>query len=151
MNDDHFVNGENMDTHGMNPSSPRDNFKLVYFNLNFLIVINSPSLTQTDQECFPTVGGSFIENSCSEDYCDFLPSSNHEYLLEYILYYYILQGKNKHLNIFNSVEEINVHDIPLLSHQSTFSLEDEYHVEEECVGCETIPIMKPIDSQSSNC
>jgi hypothetical protein len=45
-------------------------------------------------------------------------------------------------------EEINIQDIPLLSQQSTFFLEEENHVEEEHVDCETIPSVEPTDSQS---
>jgi hypothetical protein len=50
----------------MNPSSPMDNLELVSFDLNCPVVINSPSLTKIDQECFPTVCGLFIETSCSK-------------------------------------------------------------------------------------
>jgi hypothetical protein len=45
-------------------------------------------------------------------------------------------------------EEINIHDIPLLSQQSTFCLQEENHVEEERVDCETMPSMMPTNSQS---
>jgi hypothetical protein len=43
-NADNFVNKENMDAHDMNSSSPIDYLELVSFNLNCLVVINSPSL-----------------------------------------------------------------------------------------------------------
>jgi hypothetical protein len=55
MNVDHFVNEENMGTHDMNSSSPMDNLELVFFNLNCPSTINSPSLTNIDNECFPTI------------------------------------------------------------------------------------------------
>jgi hypothetical protein len=106
-------------------------------------VINSPSLTKIDQECFPIVGGLFIETSCSKNSFDFLLSSNHEYVLEDISDSHILQGKNNHANIFTQGEEINIHDIPLLAQQSTFCLKEENHVEEEHVDCETIPSVEP--------
>jgi hypothetical protein len=34
-------------------------------------------------------------------------------------------------------------DIPLLSQQSTFNLEEENHLEEERVDCETTPNVEP--------
>ena len=38
-------------------------------------------------------------------------------------------------------------DIHLLSHQCTFNLEEENHLEEEHVDCETTPIVEPTDSK----
>jgi hypothetical protein len=147
-NVDHFVNEENIDTHDMNPSSPMDNLELIYFDLNCPVVINSPSSTDIDQECFPTVDGLVIEPSCSKNSCDFLLSSNHEYVLEDISDSHIVQEKNNHVDLFTQGEEINIQDIPLLSQQSTFFLEEENHVEEERVDCETIPSVEPTNSQS---
>jgi hypothetical protein len=85
LNADHFINEENMDIHETNISSPINNLELVHFDLNCPAAINSHCLTKIDQERFPTVGGSFIETSCSNDSYDFLPSSNHKYVLEDIL------------------------------------------------------------------
>ena len=55
LNVDHVVNRENLDTHGMNSSSPMDNLELVPFDLNSFVVINYPHLTELDQECFHIV------------------------------------------------------------------------------------------------
>jgi hypothetical protein len=68
--------------------------------------------------------------------------------LEYISDSHIVQEKNNHTDIFTLGEEINIQDIPLLSQQSTFCLEEENHLEEEHVDCETMPSVKPTDSQS---
>jgi hypothetical protein len=117
--------------------------------LDCLVVTNSPCITDIDQECFPTASGSFIETSCSNDSCDFLPSSNHEYVLEDISDSHILQGKDNHADLFTQGEEINMQDIPLLSQQSMFNLEEENHLEEGHTDCETTPNVEPTDSQSS--
>jgi hypothetical protein len=85
LNVDHFFNEENLDTHEMNSYSPMDNLKLIPLDSNCFVVTNSPCLTEIDKECFPTIGGSCIGTSCSKDFCDLIPSSNHEYVLEDIL------------------------------------------------------------------
>ena len=101
---DHFVNEENLDTHEINSSSPMDNLESVPLVLDCLVVTNFPCIVDIDQECFPTASGSFIENSFSNDSCDFLPSSNHECVLEDISDSHILQGKNKHVDLFTPGE-----------------------------------------------
>jgi hypothetical protein len=148
LNVDHFVNEENLDTHEMNSSSPMDNLELVYFDLDCPVVTNSPSITDIDQECFPTIDGLFIETSCSNDSCDFLLSSNHEYVLEDISDSHIVQEKNNHVDLFTSRRR-NKHT----RHTSFittihFFLEEENHVEEEHVDCETMPSVEPTNSQS---
>jgi hypothetical protein len=77
-------------------------------------------------------------------------SSNHEYVLEYISDYHTLQGKKSHADLFTPAKEINIQDIPLLSHQPTSCLQEENHVEEEHIDCETSPSVDIIDSQSIN-
>jgi hypothetical protein len=77
-------------------------------------------------------------------------SSNHEYALEDISYSHIVQEQDNHADFFTSGEEINMQEIPLLSQQSTFNLEEENHLEEEHVDCETTPSVEPTNSQSSN-
>jgi hypothetical protein len=148
MNVDHFVNKENIDKLNMNPSSPMDILELVSFDLDCPVVINSPSLIDIEQECFPTTDGLVIEPSCSNHSCDFLLSSNHEYVLEDISDSHIVQEKNNHADIITSGEELNIQDTPLLSQQSTFNLKEEYHVVEEHVDCEIMPSVEPIHSQS---
>jgi hypothetical protein len=125
-----------------------DNLELVYVDLNCPVVINSPSSTDIEQECFPTDDGLVIEPSCSKNSCDFLLSSNHEYVLKDISDSHIVQEKDNNNDLFTQGEEINIQDIPLLSQQSTFFLEEENHVEEECVDCETNPSVEPTNSQS---
>jgi len=49
LNVDHVVNRENLDTHGMNSSSPMDNLELVPFDLNCHVVTSSPSITDIEQ------------------------------------------------------------------------------------------------------
>jgi hypothetical protein len=49
LNDDHFVNEGNMDTHRMNSSSPMYNLELVSFVVDCPIVINYPSSIDIDQ------------------------------------------------------------------------------------------------------
>jgi hypothetical protein len=90
----------------------------------------------------------FIEISCSNNSCDLLPSSNHGYVLEDISDSHMVQGKNKHDDLFTLGEEINIQDTPLLSQQSTFCLDDEDRVEEERIGCETMPSVDHVHSQS---
>ena len=120
-----------MDTHDMNPSSPMDNLDFVSFDLNCSVVINSPRLTKIDQEYFSIVVGLFSETSCYKNYCDLLLSSNHEYVMKYILDSHIVQDQDNNVYLFISREEINIQDIPLLSQQSTFFLDKEDHIEEE--------------------
>jgi hypothetical protein len=52
INDDNFVNEENMDTHDINLSSPMDNLELVSFDLDSYATINSPSLTEMNKNVF---------------------------------------------------------------------------------------------------
>jgi hypothetical protein len=77
-----------------------------------------------------------------------LLSSNHEYSLEDISYSHIVQEKDIHTDFSTSGEEINMHDIPILSQQSSFNLEEENHLEEECVDCKTTHSVEPINSES---
>jgi hypothetical protein len=84
LNSDHFLNEENLDAHGMNPSSPMYNLELVSCYLICFVVINSPILIKIDQGCFPIPGGSFNKTSCSKISYDFLLSSNDEYVMKYI-------------------------------------------------------------------
>jgi hypothetical protein len=62
----------------------------------------------------------------------------------------MVQEQDNHAVFFTSGEEINMQEIPLLSQQSIFSLEEEKHIEEERVDCETTPSVEPTNSQSSN-
>jgi hypothetical protein len=104
----------------------------------------------TEKYCFPIDNRSFIETSCSNDSYDLLLSSNHEYALEDISYSHMVQDQYNHVDFFTSGEEINMKEIPLLSQQSIFNLEEENHHEEECVDCETVPSVDHTISQSSN-
>jgi hypothetical protein len=92
-----------------------DSLELFPFDLDCPIVTNSPSLTDIELEFFPSTDESFIENSCSNDSCYLILSSNHEYVLEDILYCHIVQRKKNHADLSTSREEINIQDIPLLS------------------------------------
>ena len=87
---DHFVNEENLDTLKMNPSSHMDNSKLIYVDLDYPDILNSPSLSDIEKDWFPIDDRSFIETFCSNDSYDLLLSSNHEYVLKYISYSHIL-------------------------------------------------------------
>jgi hypothetical protein len=108
MNVDQSINEENMDTHNMIPSSPMDKMELISIDLSCYVVITSPSLTKIDHECFPIVSRLFIEPSCSENYCDLILFSNHEYVLKDILYSHILWEKENNIDHFTQEEEINI-------------------------------------------
>jgi hypothetical protein len=73
--------------------------------------------------------------------------SNHEYALEDISDSHIVQEIDNHTDFFTSREEINMHGIPLLYQQSTFSWEEENHLEEEHVDYEATPSVELINSQ----
>ena len=60
---------------------------------------------------------------------------------------HILQGPDNHIDHFTQQGEINMKDIPLLSQQSISNLEEENHLEEGRVDCETTPNLDPTDSQ----
>jgi hypothetical protein len=79
-----------MDTHDMKPSSEMDEMELSFVDLICSIVIISPSLTKIDQYCFHIIVGLFIEPYCSKNSCDFLLSSDHEYVFKQILDSHIL-------------------------------------------------------------
>jgi hypothetical protein len=140
---DHLVNEENMDTHEMNSSSPMDNLKSIPIDLNFFAIKTFPHITDIEQEFFLTVNEPFIKTSCSKNYFHLLPYSNCEYALEYISNPHVLQEQDNHTDIFTSGKEINMQDIHLLSQQSTFNLEEENHLQEECVDCKTTPSVEP--------
>jgi len=65
--------------------SRMDKLELIYVDLHCHVVINYPSSTNIMQEYFPTPDGLVIESSYSTNSFDFLLSSNHEYILKYIL------------------------------------------------------------------
>jgi hypothetical protein len=125
MNVDQSINEENMETHNMIPSSPMDKMESIYVDLSCYVVITSLSLTDIDQECFPIVARLFIEPSCSENSCDLLLFSNHEYVLKDISYSHILWEKNNNIDHFTQGEEINIQGIMILEQKSTFCLEEE--------------------------
>jgi hypothetical protein len=147
---DYFFSEENLDTLNMIPTTPLDKVEISHYDLDCPIVTYSPCMTDIEQYFFPIIDGSFIETSCYNNSCDFLPSSNDEYVLQYISYPCIVQEQDSHTNFFTSREEINMQDTPLLSQQSNFNLGEENRIEEEHVDCETTPTIQPTNSQSSN-
>jgi hypothetical protein len=82
MNVYQYINEENMDTHDMKPSSQMVKVELIFVELNSSAVIISPSLTEIDQKGFPIFVELFIEPSCFENSCDFILSSDREYVLK---------------------------------------------------------------------
>jgi len=108
-----------------------DKLELIYVDLNCPVVINSPISTNIVQECFPTIDGLVIEPYCSTNSFEFILSSNHEYILKYILDPHIVQEKKNYVDYFTQGEYINIQNIPLLAQRSTFFLKEENHVEKE--------------------
>jgi hypothetical protein len=102
--------------------------------------------TDIDQECFSTNDGLVIEPSCYYNYCYLLLSSIYGYVLEDILDSHIMREKDNKNYLFTQGEEINMQEIALLSQQSTFFLEEENHVEEKHVDCESNPSVEPTNS-----
>ena len=106
-----------------------DNLKLIYADLYCPDVSNSSSASDIEKDYFPIADRLCIETSCSNDSYDLLLSSNHEFSLEDISNSHMVQEKDNHANFFTSWEEINMKDIPILSQQCKFYLEEESNLE----------------------
>jgi hypothetical protein len=148
LNDDNFVNKENLDKLKMNYSADIGNLKLVSFDVDCPSIINYTSSTDIDQECSPIVDGLVIEASCYDDSCELVVSFNHEYSMKFILDSHIVQERDNDADISILEEEINIQDIPLLTQPPTFCLKKENNLEEEHGDCGTMPSMMPTDPQS---